>query len=62
MRLRFWRRSLTKEARALLKSVDTGGVPGFITANLLRIADENDVPYETDVTPNQIVEALRGKS
>jgi hypothetical protein len=56
------RRRLTREARALLRQADEGGgVPMFVSQNLRRIAAENGVPVSEDMTPNEIVDALRNR-
>jgi hypothetical protein len=51
--------TITPEAKDLLDKVDQGGVPGFITNNLRRIATENGVEVTGQTTPNDIVDALR---
>jgi hypothetical protein len=51
--------SLTAEAQELLKKVDEGGVPAYITDNLRRVAQENGVVVATDTTPNEIIEELQ---
>ena len=53
--------NLTKEADALLKTVDEGGVPSFMTSNLKRIARRNGIKIETNTTPNDVIEALKAK-
>lgn len=54
--------SLTQEAQDLLKKVESGGVPSFITNNLKRIATENGVTIdESSDTPNSVIEKLRQK-
>ena len=53
---------LTREAAALLRGVDAGGVPAFITDNLRRIAVENGVEIDPRTTPAQIVATLRALS
>jgi len=53
--------SLTPEADALLRSVDDGGVPGFISRNLERIANENGVEVTKQMTPTDVINALRAK-
>lgn len=53
--------ALTAEAQDLLRKVDAGGVPGFITANLKRIASENGVTIEGSDTSNSVIEKLRKK-
>jgi N-glycosidase YbiA len=77
MRLRVWpqsddepsnfvpstaRKHLTREARAVLRRADEGGVPMFVSQNLRRIATENGVAVTEDMTPNAIVEALRNRA
>jgi hypothetical protein len=52
---------LTSEAEALLKSVDEGGTPAFMTNNLKRIAKENGVDVGPKDTPNDVVDRLRAK-
>lgn len=51
---------VTAAASALLESVDAGGVPAFVTANLLQIARDNGLQVMPAWTPNDIVDALRG--
>lgn len=53
--------NLTKEADSLLKTVDEGGVPSFMTSNLKRIARRNGIKIETNTTPNDVIEALKAK-
>ena len=50
---------LTPEARALVEKAAQGGVPLYTTANLARIAEENGVAVSPEMTPNQIIDALR---
>lgn len=52
---------LTQSAIDLLRSVDAGGVPAFVTANLLQIAADNGVEVTSQQTPNEIVELIRAK-
>lgn len=52
---------LTKEAEDLISTVDEGGVPGFMTNNLRRIAKENNVEVTPKDTPNTVIETLRSK-
>ena len=52
---------LTQEAEDLISTVDEGGVPGFMTNNLRRIAKENNIEVTTTDTPNTIIENLRSK-
>ena len=56
------RRHLTREARALLRQADEGGVPMFVSQNLRRIANENGIDVTDAMTPNDIVEALRARA
>jgi hypothetical protein len=41
--------------------VDEGGVPGFMTNNLRRIAQENGIEVTPADTPNTVIESLRTK-
>ena len=41
--------------------MDEGGVPGFMTKNLRRIAKENNVEVTPKDTPNTVIENLRSK-
>lgn len=52
---------LTPEADALIKSVDEGGVPSAMNKNLRRIAKDNGIEVKADMTPADVVEALRSK-
>lgn len=52
---------VTPAACELLRAVDAGGVPAFITANLKQVAQENGIEVTDAMTPNEIVEALRTK-
>jgi hypothetical protein len=52
---------LTQEAEDLISTVDEGGVPGFMTKNLRRIAKENNVEVTPKDTPNTVIENLRSK-
>jgi GH24 family phage-related lysozyme (muramidase) len=53
--------NLSKDADALLKTVDDGGVPSFMTNNLKRIARQNGIKLEADTTPNDVIETLKAK-
>jgi alpha-D-ribose 1-methylphosphonate 5-triphosphate synthase subunit PhnH len=53
--------ALTPAAQALLRSVDDGGVPTFMTTALRQIATENHIEVHTNTTPNDIVSALRAR-
>ena len=53
--------NLTREADDLLKSVNEGGVPSFMTNNLRRVARQNGIKVEANTTPNDIIEALQTK-
>jgi GH24 family phage-related lysozyme (muramidase) len=53
--------NLTKSADDLLKSVDEGGIPSFMTPNLKRIARQNGIKIEANTTPNNVIEALQTK-
>jgi hypothetical protein len=50
---------LTAEAQQVIAAADQGGVPLFTSANLRRIAQENGVDVSADMTPNDIIDALR---
>jgi hypothetical protein len=50
---------LTTEAQQLIDAADRGGVPGFISNNVRRIAEENGVRITPDMTPNDVIDALR---
>lgn len=53
---------VTPAAAELLQAVDAGGLPAFVTNNLLEIARENGLVVPDHWTPNEIVEALREKA
>lgn len=53
---------VTPAAAALLRAVDAGGVPAFVTGSLRQIASDNGVMVSEQSTPNEIVEALRSKA
>jgi len=50
---------LTAEALQVIAAADQGGTPMFTSANLARIAKENGVDVSSDMTPNDIIAALR---
>jgi hypothetical protein len=52
---------VTPAAGDLLRSVDAGGVPAFVTGNLRQIASENGIEIGPGWTPNEIVAAIRAK-
>lgn len=54
-------KQVTDEARALVAQVtpDGGGIPLYPTENLKRIAKENDIPYDENTTPNEIIDRIR---
>jgi hypothetical protein len=52
---------ITPAAGDLLRSVDAGGVPAFVTGNLRQIAGENGIEVGPGWTPNEIVDAIRAK-
>lgn len=54
-------KELTPEAKDLLSTVDEGGVPGFMTNNLRRIAKENGIEVTPKDTPNTVIDNLRSK-
>ncbi len=51
--------ALSPAARELLRSVDAGGVPAFVTGRLKKIAAENGVEIDGRWTPDAIVNQLR---
>ena len=53
--------ALTPEAMDLLAKVDAGGVPGFMSKNLRKIAAENGVATTSNMTPKDVVNALRAR-
>jgi len=52
---------VTPAAGELLRTVDAGGVPAFVTANLRQVAGENGIVVDPAWTPNRIIDALRAK-
>jgi len=52
---------VTRAAADLLRTVDAGGVPAFVTRNLVEIAQVNGFKVPDHWTPNQIIEAIRRK-
>jgi hypothetical protein len=52
---------ITAAAGDLLRSVDAGGVPAFVTGNLRQIASDNGIEVGPGWTPNEIVDAIRAK-
>jgi hypothetical protein len=52
---------ITPAAGGLLRSVDAGGVPAFVTGNLRQIASDNGIEVGPGWTPNEIVDAIRAK-
>jgi len=54
--------SLTPEALELLETVDAGGIPMFPTPHLQQIASENGIPFTSETTPDELIEALRAKA
>jgi transcriptional regulator with XRE-family HTH domain len=55
----FTQKTVTPEASDLLGKVDKGGVPGFMTNNLRRIAQENGIVVTDADTPNTVIQKLR---
>ncbi|MCX7168852.1 MAG: hypothetical protein NTY41_00795 [Proteobacteria bacterium] len=53
---------VTHAAGELLRSVDAGGVPAFVTSSLKQIAADNGIAVTLQWTPNEIVEAIREKA
>lgn len=52
---------ITPAAGDLLRSVDAGGIPAFVTGNLRQIASDNGIEVGPGWTPNEIVAAIRAK-
>lgn len=52
---------ITPAARAVLRAVDAGGVPAFMTSALRNIAQENGIALSALSTPNDVVAALRAR-
>jgi hypothetical protein len=53
---------VTAEACELLRAVDAGGVPAFVTSHLKQIAADNGLEVGNQSTPNEIIDAIRGKA
>jgi len=53
---------VTPAACQLLRAVDAGGVPAFVTKQLKQIAKDNGIDVTVDWTPNEIVEEIRKKA
>jgi hypothetical protein len=51
---------ITPEAAAFIVAAEQG-MPGSVTNNLRRIADENGVPHDKDTKPEDILAALKAK-
>jgi hypothetical protein len=54
-------KGITTAASALLRDIDAGGVPAFVTSNLKQIAKENGIDAGNAWTPNEIIAAIRAK-
>ena len=52
---------ITPAAGDLLRAIDAGGVPAFVSAQLKDIARDNGVQLSDQLTPNDIIEAIRNK-
>lgn len=52
---------ISAAAGDLLRSVDAGGIPTFVTGNLRQIASDNGIEVGPGWTPNEIVAAIRAK-
>lgn len=53
----------TPEAQDLINKIDSGGAsPAFISRNLERIANENGVEVTPQMTPKDVIDALREKT
>lgn len=53
---------LTQTAGDLLRAIDAGGVPAFVTTNLKQIAKDNGIEVSAQWTPNEVIDALRAKA
>ena len=53
---------ITPAAGDLLRAVDAGGVPAFVTGNLRQLASDNGIEPGPGWTPNEIVDAIRAKA
>ncbi|MFA6311212.1 MAG: hypothetical protein WCV99_02140 [Sterolibacterium sp.] len=53
---------ITPAAGELLRAVDAGGVPAFVTGSLKQIAEDNGIAVGDQWTPNEIIEAIREKA
>lgn len=53
---------VTPAAGELLRAVDAGGVPAFVTGSLKQIAEDNGIAVGNQWTPNEIIEAIKGKA
>jgi hypothetical protein len=53
---------ITRAAGDLLRAVDAGGVPAFVTSNLRQVASDNGIETGPGWTPNDIVDAIRAKA
>ena len=52
---------LTDDAEKFIEAADSGGIPAFISKNLRRIANDNDVAITKSMTPNDVIAALKAK-
>lgn len=52
---------ITAAAGDLLRSVDAGGIPAFVTGNLRQIASDNGIDVAPGWTPNEVIDAIRAK-
>lgn len=50
---------ISAEAAELLRAVDAGGVPAFMTGRLKQIAADHGIAVDAGSTPNDIIDALR---
>lgn len=55
----FTKRTLSAEARELLRKIDEGGIPLVVTDNLERMARAHGIEVSREMTPNDIVRRLR---
>ena len=53
---------ITPGAGELLRAVDAGGVPAFVTNHLKQLAADNGIDVLLEWTPNEIVAAIRERA
>ena len=55
------REDISPEVEEILRSIEIGGTPAFISKKLERVAKENGIEITSNTTPNEIIEKLRKK-